>query len=50
MFKIKITQAIVYAIQSKWLTSAGSRPDDKLFTNQKDLQQKHWTYITLDSL
>ena len=50
MLKIKITQAIVYAVQSKWPTSAGPCPDDKLSTNQKELQQKHWTYITLDSL
>ena len=49
MLKIKITLAVVYAVQSKWPTSAGPCPD-KLFTNQKDLQQKHWIYITLDSL
>ena len=28
----------------------GPRPDDELSTNQKDLQQKLWTYTTLDSL
>ena len=50
MLKIKITQAIVYAVQSKWLTSTEPHPDDKLSTNKKNLQQKYWTYITLDSL
>ena len=50
MLKIKITQAVVYAVQSKWPTSAGSYPDNKLSTDQKELQQKPWIYITLDSL
>ena len=40
MLKIKITQAVVYSVQSKWPTSAGPRPDNKLSTNQKELQQK----------
>ena len=30
-------------------TFAGPCPDDELSTNQKNLQQKLWTYKTLDS-